>query len=173
MGGMRGLSRLGPARRDGAAASSKKWLPGSLSSPLRNDQDLPRNNALRIARMGMPLPGPPMNGTPFPQDAYFEITIIYLNTRRPEWSASRTSRRGQDGSGDSERSKLINFAPDTTNPIQETRAAKDEQGDKQRHLVMSLGLAAGSAAPARPSLAGTYASSIGFHSNGAVYLDGN
>ncbi|XP_020184773.1 uncharacterized protein [Aegilops tauschii subsp. strangulata] len=165
--------RLNPVvAATGAAASSKKWLPGSLSSPLRNDQDLTSNNGLCIARMGMPLPGPPMNGTPFPQDAYFEITIIYLNTRRPEWSASRTSRRGHDGSGDSERSKLINFAPDTTDPIQETRAAKDDQGDKQRHLVMSLGLAAGPAAPARPSLAGTYASSIGFHSNGAVYLDG-
>jgi len=38
---------------------------------------------------------------------------------------------------------------------------------------MSLGLAAVSTAPQRPSRAGTYSSSIGFHSDGAVYLDGN
>jgi hypothetical protein len=166
--------RLNPATASAAAASTKKWLPGSVTSPLRSEQDLASSNALCVARMSMPLPGPPMAGTPFSQDAYFEITIIYLNTRRPEWSASRASRRGKDGSGQSDRSKLIDFAPaDTTSAIQETGAAKDDQGDKQRHLVMSLGLAAGSATPPRPSLAGTYSSSIGFHSNGAVYLDGN
>ncbi|KAM0832963.1 hypothetical protein ACQ4PT_064566 [Festuca glaucescens] len=165
--------RLNPATAPPASASSKKWLPGSVTSPLRSDQDLTNSNALSVARMSMPLPGPPMAGTPFSQDAYFEITIIYLNTRRPEWSASRASRRGKDGSGESDRIKLIDFAPaDATSAIQEARAAKDDQGDKQRHLVMSLGLAAGSATPPRTSLAGTYTSSIGFHSNGAVYLDG-
>uniref|UniRef100_A0ACD5Z273 Uncharacterized protein n=1 Tax=Avena sativa TaxID=4498 RepID=A0ACD5Z273_AVESA len=82
--------RLNPATASGApaaaAASGKKWLPGSVTSPLRGDQDLKNINSLSIARMSVPLPGPPMAGTPFPQDAYFEITIIYLNTRRPEWS---------------------------------------------------------------------------------------
>ena len=166
--------RLNPATAaaSAAAASSKKWLPGSITSPLRSDQDLKNSNTLCVARMSMPLPGPPMAGTPFSQDAYFEITIIYLNTRRPEWSASRPSRRGKDGAGASDRVKLIDFAPDTNTAIQATTAAKDDHGDKRRHLVMSLGLAAGSAGPPRPSLAGTYASSIGFHSNGAVYLDG-
>jgi len=163
--------RLNPAA---ATASSRKWLPGSIPSPLRGDTDAGNNNpsALCLARMSLPLPGPPLAGAPFPQDAYFEITIIYLNTRRPEWSASRASRRGRDGSSESDRVKLIRFAPDAKDPVQETRAAKDEQQDKQRHLVMSLGLAAASAAPPRPSLPGTYASSIGFHSDGAVYLDG-
>lgn len=176
--------RLNPAAASSAAAASgKKWLPGSITSPLRtsDNQDLTNNssgNVLCVARMSMPLPGPPMAGAPFPQEAYFEITIIYLNTRRPEWSsASRVgSRRGQqDGSVESDRIKLISFAPDITNTkdtVQESRATKDDdrRDNKQRHLVMSLGLAAGS--PSRPSLAGTYASSIGFHSNGAVYLDG-
>lgn len=165
--------RLNPAVASAAAAaSSKKWLPGSIPSPLRSDQDTGNNNALCLARMSLPLPGPPLAGTPFPQDAYFEITIIYLNSWRPEWSASRASRRGKDGSNESDRVKLISFAPDAKNTIQETRGRKDDQQEKQRHLVMSLGLAASSAAPLRPSLAGTYESSIGFHSNGAVYLDG-
>ena len=75
--------------------------------------------------------------------------------------------------GWSDRVKLISFAPDAKNPVQENRAAKDGEQDKQRHLVMSLGLATASTAPQRPSLAGTYSSSIGFHSDGAVYLDGN
>uniref|UniRef100_A0A0E0K2E4 SPRY domain-containing protein n=1 Tax=Oryza punctata TaxID=4537 RepID=A0A0E0K2E4_ORYPU len=170
--------RLNPVVTTAAAvsASTKKWLPGSIPSPLRGgDQDAAGNsNALCLARMSLPLPGPPLAGAPFPQDAYFEITIIYLNTRRPEWSASRASRRGRDGSSESDRVKLISFAPDAKNATQETRAATkfDDHHDKQRHTVMSLGLAAASAAPPRPSLAGTYASSIGFHSNGAVYLDG-
>ncbi|KAG8071449.1 hypothetical protein GUJ93_ZPchr0006g45537 [Zizania palustris] len=166
--------RLNPVIAAAASASTRKWLPGSIPSPLRGDQDAGNNNALCIARMSLPLPGPPLAGAPFPQDAYFEITIIYLNTWQPEWSASRTSRRGSDGSGERDRAKLISFVPDTArNAIQETRAAtKDDHQDKQslqRQTVMSMGLAAAS----RPSLAGTYASSIGFHSNGAVYLDGN
>ncbi|RLM78958.1 uncharacterized protein C2845_PM12G11760 [Panicum miliaceum] len=165
--------RLNPAAAAAAAASSRKWLPGSIPSPLRGDTDVGNNpSALCLARMSLPLPGPPLAGAPFPQDAYFEITIIYLNTKRPEWSASRASRRGRDGTSESDRVKLIGFAPDAKDPVQENRAAKDEQQDKQRHLVMSLGLATASGAPPRPSLAGTYASSIGFHSNGAVYLDG-
>jgi hypothetical protein len=164
--------RLNPAAA-AAASSTKKWLPGSIPSPLRGDADAGNNpSALCLARMSLPLPGPPLAGAPFPQDAYFEITIIYLNTKRPEWSASRASRRGRDGASESDRVKLISFAPDAKDPVQESRAAKDDQQDKQRHLVMSLGLAVASAAPARPALAGTYASSIGFHSNGAVYLDG-
>lgn len=173
--------RLNPVVAAAAAAvsaSAKKWLPGSIPSPLRGgDHDAAGNSsALCLARMSLPLPGPPLAGAPFPQDAYFEITIIYLNTRRPEWSASRASRRGRDGSSESDRAKLISFAPDAKNAAQETRAATkaDDHHDKQRHTVMSLGLAAAaSAAPPRQSLAGTYASSIGFHSNGAVYLDGN
>ena len=166
--------RLNPAA---AAASGRKWLPGSIPSPLRGDTDgagAGNPSALCLARMSLPLPGPPLAGAPFPQDAYFEITIIYLNTKRPEWSASRASRRGRDGSSESDRVKLISFAPDAKNPVQENRAAaKDGEQDKRRHLVMSLGLATASTAPQRPSLAGTYASSIGFHSDGAVYLDGN
>lgn len=161
--------RLDPAA---AAASSRKWLPGSNPSPLRGDADAGNPNALCLARMSLPLPGPPLAGAPFPQDAYFEITIIYLNTKRPEWSASRASRRGRDGSSESDRVKLVSFAPAAKNPVQENRAVKDDEQDKRRHLVMSLGLATASAAPQRPSLAGTYASSIGFHSDGAVYLDG-
>ncbi|CAL5020918.1 unnamed protein product [Urochloa decumbens] len=184
--------RLNPATAAAAAAASsrKQWLPGGIPSPLRGgDADAANNNnhpsgALCVARMSLPLPGPPLAGAPFPQDAYFEVTIIYLNTRRPEWSASRASRRGRDGAGtgasESDRVKLISFAPgaakDDDPVVQESRAAgKDDQllDGKQRHLqVMSLGLAAASAAPARAAMAGTYASSIGFHSNGAVYLDG-
>ncbi|KAF8677799.1 hypothetical protein HU200_046461 [Digitaria exilis] len=168
--------RLNPSSSSAAASSTKKRLP----SPLRGDTDLagnnPNPNELCIARMSLPLPGPPLAGAPFPQEAYLEITIIYLNTKRPEWSASRASRRGKDGStSESDRVKLISFAPDAAKDpvVQENRAAaKDDQQEKQRHLVMSLGLAVASSAPARPSLAGTYASSIGFHSNGAVYLDG-
>ncbi|CAN6245116.1 unnamed protein product [Urochloa humidicola] len=177
--------RLNPATAAATASSRKQWLPGGIPSPLRGggDADAANNSnhpsgALCVARMSLPLPGPPLAGTPFPQEAYFEITIIYLNTRRPEWSASRASRRGRDGAGESDRAKLISFAPDVAKDdpvVQESRAGgKDDQLDsKQRHLqVMSLGLAAASAAPARPAMAGTYASSIGFHSNGAVYLDG-
>ncbi|KAG8060308.1 hypothetical protein GUJ93_ZPchr0002g26067 [Zizania palustris] len=166
--------RLNPVAAATTSASTKKWLPGSILSPLRGDQDAGNNNALCLVRMSLPLPGPPLAGAPFSQDAYFEITIIYLNTRRPEWSASRTSRRGRDGSGESDRIKLIRFAPDTANAIQEARATTkvDDYQDKQRQTVMSMGLDAESAVSSQPSLAGTYASSIGFHSNGAVYLDG-
>ncbi|CAO2039648.1 unnamed protein product [Urochloa humidicola] len=177
--------RLNPATAAAAASSRKQWLPGGIPSPLRGggDGDAVGNNnnhpggALCVARMSLPLPGPPLAGAPFPQEAYFEVTIIYLNTRRPEWSASRASRRGRDG--ESDRAKLISFAPDVAKDdsvVQESRTGgKDDQhqDSKQRHMqVMSLGLAAASAAPARPAMAGTYASSIGFHSNGAVYLDG-
>ncbi|KAK3154628.1 hypothetical protein QOZ80_2BG0193020 [Eleusine coracana subsp. coracana] len=176
--------RLNPAAvaaaSSAAAASSKKWLlPGSIiASPLRGgDADAGNNNhptaPLCFARMSLPLPGPPLAGAPFPQDAYFEVTIIYLNTnKRPEWSASRASRRGKDGASESDRVKLISFAAHGTDPVQENRAPAAKDDHQEKHKVMSMGLAAASAVPSRPSLAGTYASSIGFHSNGAVYLDG-
>ncbi|KAF8775701.1 hypothetical protein HU200_004320 [Digitaria exilis] len=165
--------RLNPssaaARR---ASSTKKRLP----SPLRGDTDAgnnnPNPNALCIARMSLPLPGPPLAGAPFRAGG-----ILGDHDHLPEHETSRVvsfegEQAWKDGStSESDRVKLISFAPDAAKD-RSSKRTEPQSRREQRHLVMSLG------SPSRPPLRrgrrspGRTASSIGFHSNGAVYLDG-
>ncbi|XP_077210092.1 uncharacterized protein LOC143845598 [Tasmannia lanceolata] len=117
--------------------------------------------------MALPLPGPPLGDSSFPQEAYIEITILF----------------GQDeDAGGANRSSLNEF--ELTKLIADT--AMEAQSDSLIHVnsvnnnisrieerkdvsVMSLGLSGGSPPPRLP---GTYPGSIGFNSNGSVHLDG-
>ncbi|RWV80119.1 hypothetical protein GW17_00058653, partial [Ensete ventricosum] len=146
--------------------------------------------SISIARMLLPLPGPSLRVSSFPQDAYFEVTILYLKPHQQQHSSSRASRRAKAGAGgDSERAKLIadnssespsdatahdTVTPtvvDINSPNQGTKSTKEE-GGKQRHgSLLSLGLTHGGSLPSRPS-PGTYRGSVGFHSDGSLHLDG-
>ncbi|CAL9091815.1 uncharacterized protein LOC135581181 [Musa acuminata AAA Group] len=167
--------RLNPrARRSGSTGSS----------PLLHGE------SISIARMLLPLPGPSLRVSSFPQDAYFEITILYLKPHQQQQSSSRASRRAKaDAGGESERAKLIGgkflespsdaTAHDTVTPTvidinspNHGSKSTKEEGGKQRHSsLLSLGLTHGGSLPSRPS-PGTYRGSIGFHSDGSLHLDG-
>ncbi|KAF5740659.1 hypothetical protein HS088_TW11G00736 [Tripterygium wilfordii] len=135
-------------------------------------------SAASVIRTALPLPGPPLGNLSFPQEAYFEITILF-SPREENDSVGSNSK-------ESERSKLIqiNQNPKTNSDslvhvsssshrisnIEEMRfAVKDDYG-KEEAVVLSIGLTAGGSLPLK--LPGTYPGSIGFNSTGSVFLDG-
>ncbi|XP_074578129.1 uncharacterized protein LOC141834688 [Curcuma longa] len=148
---------------EGGGAVDANWevLPGSSEfsqtvSLRPSGRTLHREGAAATARMLLPLPGPRLGLSSFPQEAYFEITVLCLKpTPPPPPPPSRTSKRTESTDADPP-------------PIQELNACTKEEGQS---TTLSLGLCQGGAFPSG-SFCGTYPGSIGFHSNGCVYLDG-
>ncbi|KAL1100269.1 hypothetical protein V6Z11_D05G217600 [Gossypium hirsutum] len=91
--------------------------------------------AASVIRTALPLPGPPLGNSAFPQEAYFEITILYCPGDNRESSGKLSE---DDGKGEA--------------------------------VMLSVGLTAGDSLPLK--LPGSYPGSIGFNSDGSVYLDG-
>ncbi|KAG8491991.1 hypothetical protein CXB51_015333 [Gossypium anomalum] len=117
-----------------------------------------------VIRTALPLPGPPLGNTAFPQEAYFEIKILYCH--------------GDDDSGKlkelGEKTKLIHEHEDSyhvINKVDELKSATKDDGKGEEQLILSMGLTAGGSLPSK--LPGTYPGSIGFNSDGSVFLDGN
>lgn len=134
--------------------------------------------------MSLPLPGPQLPGSPFPQEAYFEITILYLDSQSRYSPSSRADKRSTD---QSDKAKLIRqTSADESDSIAMYRhnfrgggsgggIDKEFEAEQRKHnkpMVVSLGLSI-CYSPTVNLLPGTYPRSIGFHSDGAVYLDGN
>ncbi|KDP41699.1 hypothetical protein JCGZ_16106 [Jatropha curcas] len=134
-------------------------------------------SAASVIRTALPLPGPPLGNSAFPQEAYFEITVL--------------SSEGEDNESikikEGEKTKLIqeNSNPKVNseslvhvnsshrfNKIEELKfSGKDDLKDESTEAIMlSLGLTTGGSLPLK--LPGTYPGSVGFNSNGSVYLDG-
>jgi hypothetical protein len=118
-----------------------------------------------VIRTSLPLPGPSLGNHAFPQEAYFEITILY-------------SCGGDDhelvGRKEGEKTKLL--IEDCSNDESDLRSVEEmkvegKEGGKSGSVMLSLGLTAGEGVPLR--VPGTYPRSIGFNSNGSVFLDGN
>ncbi|KAL6001695.1 hypothetical protein ACLOJK_007435 [Asimina triloba] len=116
-------------------------------------------------RTALPLPGPSLGNSSFPQVAYFEITIS-----SGEDDADICSAEGGRNSAEGELAKLIREKP---TPKAQSDAAisppKAEESKSEGGLV-TLGLAGGAAPPF--ALPGSYRGSVGFNSNGCVSLDG-
>ncbi|TYH11914.1 hypothetical protein E1A91_A06G022100v1 [Gossypium mustelinum] len=116
-----------------------------------------------VIRTALPLPGPPLGNTAFPQEAYFEIKILYCH--------------GDDDSGKlkelGEKTKLIHEHEDShhvINKVDELKSATKDDGKGEEQVMLSMGLTAGGSLPSK--LPGTYPGSIGFNSDGSVFLDG-
>ncbi|XP_019174761.1 PREDICTED: uncharacterized protein LOC109170211 [Ipomoea nil] len=113
-----------------------------------------------VIKTCLPLPGPPLLGaSPFPQEAYFEITVFPCDDQED-------SRRSQD-----DKIKLI---PDDINAkTPKNRGLHESIGDGKEirnHVALSVGLSGTGSLPLK--LPGSYPGSIGFNSNGSVCLDG-
>ncbi|XP_030537830.2 uncharacterized protein LOC115746265 isoform X1 [Rhodamnia argentea] len=147
--------------------------PGLLKKiSLSNNNPMAASSVIKTA---LPLPGPPLGNSSFPQEAYFEITILY-------------SRSGRDTgmSQEGERTKLIHdssnlnansesLAHVTSNGRGNNYKVEElklniKDGGKGESVEVSLGLTAGGSLPLK--LPGSYPGSIGFNSNGSVFLDG-
>ncbi|XP_027333645.1 uncharacterized protein LOC113848369 [Abrus precatorius] len=124
------------------------------------------NSSMSVAsviRTALPLPGPPLGNYAFPQEAYFEITILCYLANDHELVGKR----------EGEKTKLL--IEDSSNGkgdlgiVEETKLGKEGSG-KSGSVMFSLGLTAGGAVPLR--VPGSYPRSIGFNSNGSVFLEG-
>ncbi|KHG25451.1 Protein SSH4 [Gossypium arboreum] len=116
-----------------------------------------------VIRTALPLPGPPLGNAAFPQEAYFEIKILYCH--------------GDDDSGKlkelGEKTKLIHEHEDShhvINKVDELKSATKDDGKGEEQVMLSMGITAGGSLPSK--LPGTYPGSIGFNSDGSVFLDG-
>lgn len=125
--------------------------------------------------MDLPLPGPQLSDeTSFPQDAYFEVTVLYLQSSASSESLSQrpptsgTFDTGNEGdieldTDDEEEGQLREWED---SPIHKKHSiSKDEDRG-----VISLGLTRGGFAPEKKP--GKYSGSIAFNSDGSLYLQG-
>ncbi|XP_023728462.1 uncharacterized protein LOC111876170 [Lactuca sativa] len=140
--------------------------------------------AASVIRSALPLPGPALgNSSPFPQEAYFEITIlsIYEDEHRIDINGKVKANKGEEKikliqenlAGEKASSEsLIHITSNNSNGILKSRSdGKDTvEGKTEMGIVVSLGLAGGGSLPLK--LPGSYPGSVGFNSDGSVYLEG-
>ncbi|GLT58903.1 hypothetical protein SLA2020_317620 [Shorea laevis] len=107
--------------------------------------------AASVIRTALPLPGPPLGNSAFPQEAYFEITILFC--------------RGRNDDQEGEKVKLIR-----ENSNAKANSESEEMKLEGDAVMISVGLTGGAPLPLK--LPGSYPGSIGFNSDGSVYLDG-
>lgn len=139
-----------------------RMKPGDLKRIHSNNNI--SENVFSVIRSALPLPGPPLGNSSFPQEAYFEITVLYISgVGDYEWN-------GKNKEG--ERIKLIqeNSKSKGNDHIEENRVKGQEEG-KQKSAIFSVGLTSGDFVPLKAP--GNFAGSIGFNSNGSVFLEGN
>ncbi|KAH7523656.1 hypothetical protein FEM48_Zijuj06G0035100 [Ziziphus jujuba var. spinosa] len=179
-----GLCSVGDLRRDEEPELSWEISPGSadfmqkvrLNSGLKKVLNIGNHSmaAASVIRTALPLPGPPLGNSSFPQEAYFEITIMHCGGDEYE-----SIGKGKEG----EKTKLIqenshakanseSLLHRNSNKMNEELklvvGGKDD--GKGEAVMLSIGLSAGGSIPLK--LPGSYQGSIGFSSNGSVYLDG-
>ncbi|KAL1315593.1 hypothetical protein HN51_017598 [Arachis hypogaea] len=135
-----------------------------------------KNSAsMMIMRTSLPLPGPCLGNYAFPQEAYFEVTILCSSSSS---SFDDDCKRSSEG----EKTKLLvqddglnckkGILDNVDEEMMRVECCKEGRNGKIGSLVMfSLGLSRGGGdVPLR--VPGSYHGSIGFNSNGSVFLDG-
>ncbi|KAJ4962853.1 hypothetical protein NE237_022792 [Protea cynaroides] len=122
-----------------------------------------------VTKSALPLPGPPLENNSFPQESYFEITIVSCPQDGVDF-VHRVKRSPVEG----ELTKLIPQTDDANGQsdslIQEVKL-RNTEGEGQKEMAMlSVGLSGGGSL--LKELPGSYLGSIGFNSNGSLFLDG-
>lgn len=114
-----------------------------------------------VTQTSLPLPGPFLGNTSFPREAYFEITVLSLRDAE--------GRKVKERKAEGEKVKLIQEAVNVNAPSDEFKLSVKEE-DRSEAVAVSVGLSVGGSHPRR--LPGSYTGSIGFGSDGSVYLEG-
>ncbi|PON65035.1 SPRY domain containing protein [Parasponia andersonii] len=138
----------------------------------------PSMAAASLIRTALPLPGPPLGNSSFPQEAYFEITILFcrsgdenqssINGKVKEGEKTKLIRENSNAKANSE--SLVHVtSSNRVNKIEELKLGGRDDG-KSDAVMLSVGLTAGGSLPLK--LPGSYSGSIGFNSDGSVYVDG-
>ncbi|CAA2963681.1 uncharacterized protein LOC111397256 [Olea europaea subsp. europaea] len=144
---------------------------------LNNSNMNSSTGAISLIRTALPLPGPHLGNSSFPQESYFEITIL---------SSTENSLNPADDKSEDEKMKLIHedfnakIIPDSLTQVtsnrsqhknrnEENKIAVKEDG-KNEAILPSVGLTGGGPLPLK--VPGSHPGSIGFNSTGSVHLDG-
>lgn len=140
-------------------------------------------SASSVVRTILPLPGPHLGNSSFPQEAYFEITILPWNQ---ESDNLEIMGKAKEDKLDLEKIKLIredssNSKANSESLVHVTSNSHhhrvnghhqkfQESKESDHFILLSIGLTSGGPLPLK--LPGSYPGSIGFNSNGSVFLDG-
>ncbi|MCO5594835.1 hypothetical protein L7F22_048869 [Adiantum nelumboides] len=181
----------------GSEYMQKLWLNPGLVPRKENIVGL-----VQALQAALPLPGPPLGSLSFPQEGYYEITVLAKgleNTAEAPRSSFAENEHVQlmskhllsgkhlgselaskeilDGNGKehltketSKSSKLAETFQNLSSHIEFSRFSSKENPLVESLQTIAIGLAAGGAPPFR--LPGFDYGSVGFHSNGRVYLNG-
>ncbi|KAH0683971.1 hypothetical protein KY290_022607 [Solanum tuberosum] len=141
-------------------------------------------SASSVVKTCLPLPGPHLGNSSFPQESYFEITILPWNqdnnvevmgkAKEDKLDLEKIKLIREDSSNSKANSESLVHVTSSSNhrgnghqKIQESK----ENLRSDEFIVLSIGLtSAGGSLPLK--LPGSYQGSIGFNSNGSVFLDG-
>ncbi|XAR61915.1 hypothetical protein NMG60_11016465 [Bertholletia excelsa] len=116
-------------------------------------------------RAALPLPGPPLASSSFPHEAYFEITI--LSPEEDDHDPFGNGRKIRKIEGD--KIKLIHENPNAKANLKEPKHGRKDDGNAKVG-ISSIGLTREGSPPLK--LPGSYHGSVGFNSDGSVFLDG-
>lgn len=139
----------------------------------------PSMAAASVIRTALPLPGPPLGTSSFPQEAYFEITILFCRGGDEKNQSIGKVKEGEktkliqenNSNAKANSDSLVHVtSTNRVNKIEELRLGCRDDG-KVDAVMLSVGLTAGGSLPLK--LPGSYSGSIGFNSDGSVYVDGN
>ncbi|KAM2868772.1 hypothetical protein FF1_016795 [Malus domestica] len=136
-------------------------------------------SAASVIKTALPLPGPALGNNSFPQEAYFEITI--LSPRGGDEMSQSIVKEGEkikliqksyEENPSSDSLVHVSSSSQSIRRIEELKlSVKDDiHHGKNEAVLLSVGLSVGGALPLK--LPGSYPGSIGFGSNGSVHLDG-
>ncbi|KAK4782133.1 hypothetical protein SAY86_016235 [Trapa natans] len=128
----------------------------------------PPLSSLSVIKTSLPLPGPPLGNSSFPQEAFFEITILSFGNRHgSEIKEGEKTKLTQDMSNLRSKSESLVY---TRRAEELTLNVRDDGKSQAEVAAAAFGLTFGGSPPLK--LPGSYLGSIGFNSTGSVYLDG-
>ncbi|XP_042490676.1 uncharacterized protein LOC122070560 [Macadamia integrifolia] len=187
-----GLCAAGDQVRETEALISWEVSPGSVDyiqkirfnpGMKKIDMGTPPLGASYVIKSALPLPGPSLgsSNSSFPREAYLEITILSSLSEEEVDSVHSVKRSSCDGelkklippNGDAsvQSDSLIHVAGINSSARFQELKLRSKEGKRQDEPVMwSVGFSGGGYPPRK--LPGSYPGSIGFNSNGSVYLDG-
>ncbi|KAL8523167.1 hypothetical protein ACS0TY_013218 [Phlomoides rotata] len=125
-------------------------------------------SAASVIRTALPLPGPNLGNASFPQEAYFEITVLGFNGNGIDQFGAAAATAAEKKSEKWEGDKIKLIGEDFNAKNSPDLGSKIEKNEKS--VLLCLGFTGGSSIPFR--IPGTSPGSIGFNSTGSVFLDG-
>lgn len=138
---------------------------------------------MSVVKTSLPLPGPHLGNSSFPQESYFEITILQWNqennvevmgkVKEDKLDLEKIKLIREDSSNSKANSEsLVHVTSSSSSSYHQKIQESKENLRSDEFIVLSIGLTSAAAGSLPLKLPGSYQGSIGFSSNGSVFLDG-